>query len=106
MRVQVHFQNLQNSPWMDNFIEQRVNKLDRYLARAASVQVNLRYENRRYITSLAIHNHYDYAFSADGANLYESFTLAMDKAVRVLGEQKRRWRDKINKHFFSLKKVS
>lgn len=106
MRVQVHYQNLENSPWMDQFIERRVNKLDKYLSSAANVQVNLKYENRKYVTSLAIHNHHDYAFSADGANLYESFSAAVEKAMRSLGEQKRKIKDKINKKFSSLKSVS
>ncbi len=106
MHVQVHYQNLENSPWMDQFIEKRVSKLNKYLNQSASIQVNLKFENRKYVTSLAIHNHHDYAFTADGANLYESFSEAVDKAVRTLGEQKRRIKDKINKQFFSLKKVS
>ena len=106
MHVQVHYQNLENSPWMDQFIEKRVGKLNKYLNQASSIQVNLKYENRKYVTSLAIHNHHDYAFTADGANLYESFSEAVDKAVRALGEKKRRIKDKINKKFFSLKSVS
>lgn len=106
MRVQVHYQNLEHSPWMDQFVEKRVNKLNKYLSPAANVQVNFRYENRKYVTSLAIHNHYDYAFSADGENLYEALAAAMDKALRTLGEKKRRLKDKINKKFFSLKSVS
>lgn len=104
MQVQVHYQNLENSPWMDQFIERRVSKLNKYLAQSASIQVNLKYSNRSYVTSLAIHNPYhDYAFTSEGANLYESFSLAIDKAARTLGEQKRKIKDKINKRFFSLK---
>lgn len=104
MHVQVHYQNLENSPWTDKFIEDRVSRLNKYLSQSSSVQVNLRYENRSYVTSLAIHNpHHDYAFSTEGMNLYESLSLAIDKAVRSLGEQKKRMKDKINKKFFSIK---
>lgn len=104
MHFQVHYQNLDNSPWMDQFIETRVNKLNKYLTPSSSIQVNLRYENRSYVTSLAIHNpHHDYAFITEGVNLYESFSAAIEKATRSLGEQKRRMKDKINKQFFSLK---
>jgi ribosomal subunit interface protein len=104
MQVKVHYQNLENSLWMDQFIESRVNRLNKYLAQSASVQVNLKYVNKHYVTSLAIHNpHHDYAFSTEGVNLYESFSLAVEKASRALGEQKRRMKDKINKKFFSLK---
>lgn len=104
MHVQVHYQNLENSPWMDQFIESRVNKLNKYLSQAANIQVNLKFENRKYVTSLAIHNtNHDYAFTGEGSNLYESFSLAIDKAARTLGEQKRKLKDKINKQFYSLK---
>lgn len=104
MQVQVHYQGLDSSPWMDQFISNRVNKLTRYLNSAASVQVNLKFENRRYITSLAIHNlNHDYAFTADGENLYESFASAVDKANRSLGEHKRMIKDKINRKYFSIK---
>lgn len=104
MHVQVHYSNLESSPWMDQFIESRVGKLNRYLADSANVQVNVKYENRSYVTSLAIHNpHHDYAFNAEGVNLFESFSSAIDKAARVLGEQKRKIKDKINKQFYSIK---
>ena len=104
MHVQVHYQNLENSPWMEQFIESRVNKLGKYLSESASIQVNLRYEKSRYVTSLAIHNpNHDYAFTTEAMNLYESFALAIEKAARSLGEHKRKVKDKINKQFFSLK---
>lgn len=104
MQVKVHYQNLENSLWMDQFIESRVNRLNKYLAQSASVQVNLKYVNKQYVTCLAIHNpHHDYAFSTEGVNLYESFSLAVEKASRALAEQKRRMKDKINKNFFSIK---
>lgn len=106
MHVQVHYQNLKNTPWMDEFVEKRVSKLDRYLAQSANVQVNLRYQNQGYVTSLVIHNpQHDYAFNVTGGNLYESLAEAVDKAARVLGEHKRRVKDKIHRRFFSLKKV-
>lgn len=105
MHVKVHYQNLDNSPWMDQFVENRIHKLDKYLSQSSSIQVNLRYENRSYVTSLAIHNyHNDYAFVSEGLNLYEAVAEAIDKASRVLGEKKRKVKDKINKQFYSLKR--
>lgn len=104
MQVQVHYQGLENSPWMDQFITSRIGKLSRYLNGAAGVQIHLKLENKRYITSLAIHNmNQDYAFTAEGQNLYESFATAVDKASRSLGEHKRMMKDKINKRYYSLK---
>ena len=100
MQVQVHYQGLEGSPWMEQFIAKRVAKIERYVNRSATVLVNLKFENRTYVTSLAIHNmNHDYAFSSDGENLYESFSIAIDKATRSLGEQKRMIKDKINKRY-------
>lgn len=103
MHVQVHYSNLENSPWMDQFIEQRVNKLSKYLSPSASIQVHLRFENRKYFTTLAIHNGRDYAFTSEDENLYGAFALTVDKASRVLGEHKRRIKDKINRKYYSIK---
>lgn len=106
MHVQVHYQNLKNTPWVEEFVEKRVSKLDRYLAQSANVQVNVKYRNQSYVTSLVIHNpQHDYAFNAEGANLYEALAQVVDKASRVLGEHKRRIKDKIHRRFFSLKKL-
>lgn len=107
MHVQVHYQGMENSPWMDEFITSRVSKLERYLGTAASIQVNLKMFKNRYITSLAIHNRgHDYAFTSDGDNLYESFAIAVDKANRALGEQKRKIKDRINRRYVSLKEAA
>ncbi len=103
MQVQVYYQGLEHTPWMDQFITKRVAKLDRYLNTSANVQVNVKYQNNHYVTSLAIHNPYhDYAFSSEGLNLYESFSSAIDKAARSLREHKRKIKDRINKKFGSL----
>ncbi len=104
MQVQIHYQGMDSSQWMDQFISNKVAKLHRYLSNSATIQVNLKFENKNYTTSLSIHNlNHDYAFSADGVNLYESFSNAADKATRSLGEHKRMLKDKINRRFFSLK---
>lgn len=103
MQVQVHYQGLDSSPWMEQFISKRVSKLERYVNNSATVLVNLKFENRTYVTSLAIHNlNHDYAFTSQGENLYESFSLAIDKATRALAEHKRMIKDKINRRYVPL----
>jgi ribosomal subunit interface protein len=100
MQIQIHYQGLDHTPWMDQFISQRVSKLNRYLNSAAKIHVHLKIENRKYITTLSIHNmNHDYAFTSPGENLYESFQVATDKAARTLGEYKRKIKDKIHRKF-------
>jgi ribosomal subunit interface protein len=105
MQIQVFYQNLKCSSGMEKFILKKVAKLDRYLSRSCQVLVSFRAtDEHTFSTSLAIHHtHHDYAFTAEGENLYESFSLAMEKATRTLSEQKRNLRDRINKRFFSVR---
>lgn len=98
MQIQVHYSGVESTPWMDEFITNRVSKLNRYLNPAASIQIHVKTQNQLYVTTLAIHNmNHDYAFTAQGDNLYESFQLATDKASRVLSEQKRILKDRIHR---------
>ncbi|MGE3609358.1 MAG: HPF/RaiA family ribosome-associated protein [Bacteriovoracaceae bacterium] len=97
MHVQVHYQGMNRSPWVDQFVYSRVNKLDRFLNPAAHVEVHVKHLKNQYVTALAIHNNSDFAFIANGDNLYESFAAAVDKATRALSEQKRKIKDKIHR---------
>ena len=100
MQIQVHYQGLEHTPWMDDFINARVSKLDRFLTPAAHVQVHIKLLNSQYVTSLSVHNQrHDYAFSSDGVNLYESFSTAILKASRVLSEEKKKIKDRIHRRF-------
>ena len=106
MHVKVHYQGLESSPWMEDFITKRVQKLTRYLSPASMIHVHVKFANRKYSTNIAVHNHQDYAFAADGENFYESFSLAMDKANRALRESKQRLKDKINRKYFSIREIA
>lgn len=106
MQVQVHYQGIDSSEWIDQFINRKMEKVKRYLTPAAVIQVHLKFSNNLYSTMIEINsaNHKNYAFNADGENLYESFASATDKASRVLNEEKKKLKDRINSKFFSLKK--
>lgn len=105
MQIQVHYQGLEPSPWLDQFITRRVAKLDRYLSPSASIQVHLCLENGEYKSTLAIHHpNHEYSFTSDGINLYESFSSAIDQASRSLGEEKRKVKDKISRRFFTIRR--
>jgi ribosomal subunit interface protein len=105
MQVHVHYQGLASSKALEEFIANKSTKLQRYLGPASSVELHLKYDHRTYQASMAIHGIIkDYAFTAPGENLYEAFASVLDKAMRTLGEQKRKHKDKINRKFYSLKK--
>lgn len=104
MQVQVNFQGLDHSPWMDEFITKKVAKLNRFLSPSATVVVHLKFNNDLYSTTLSVHSmNHDYAFTGDGDNLYESFSIAIDRASRVLSEHKRQIKDRISRRSSLLK---
>lgn len=106
MQIQVHYQGLGSSEWTEEFVTNRVTKLSRYLDQSSTIQVNLKFEKRKYVSNLIIHNSgNNYAFSGEGENLYESLALAVDKASRTLTEHKRILKDKINRKYIPLKQA-
>jgi len=105
MNVQVNYQNLKNSQWVDDFVYKKVEKLSTFLDRSSSVQVHVKHDKSGYVTSLAIHYpQHELAVSAVGENLYEALGEAVEKARRVLRTQKDKIKNRINKRFYSLKK--
>lgn len=104
MQIHVHYQGLDHSRWMDEFITNRVQKLSRYLAPSATVQVFMKTEKDDCLTTLSVHNtNHDYAFSANGENVFESVSSAIDKANRTLSENKRKYKDRISKRSSNLR---
>lgn len=102
MNLKVHYQGLDASPWLEEFIIRRISKLERFLGPYAKIQVCLRFEDRHYMTSLAIYNHRDYCYIGYGENLYESFIDAVGKATRWQGEESRRLKEKIHRKIISV----
>lgn len=103
MQVQVQYQgNAESSPWMDQLIMKKVSKLDRYLRSSASVEVYLKTEGQCFKATLFIQDRrQDFTFSAIGYNLYESFSLALDMALKTLSDHQRKLKDKVQRKFAS-----
>lgn len=107
MNIQVHYQQIEQSPWMEEFMFSKAQKLKRYLNGSSSILITVRFENRAYSTTLAIHNlNRDYAFSCEGENLYEAFAGCVDKAARALSEHKKMIKDKINRRYLPVNRAA
>lgn len=102
MQIHVHYQGFGHSPWMDQLIIKKVNKLERYLSPSAQVDVFLKVDENCFFTTMVVHNRKNHdAFTAEGYNLFESFSKATEKAVRVLSEHNRKLKDRIHRKFVS-----
>lgn len=107
MQMQVYYQGFDVSPALDQFMGEKLQKLKRFLEASAPVAVYLRQDGKDLFSiSLNAHAfHKDFSFHARSANVYEGFSQALDKAQRVLGEEKRQIKDKINRRYRPLKDV-
>lgn len=107
MQMQVYYQGIDASPALDQFMSEKVEKLKRFLAASAPVQIYLRQDAKeQFSVSLVAHAfHKDFSFHAKNGNIYQSFSDALDKAQRVLGEEKRQLKDKINRKFKPLRNI-
>lgn len=107
MQMQVHYHGLDVSPALDFFMEEKIQKLKRFLDASAPVEIYLRQDTRdQFSISLNTHAfHKDFSFHAKSDNIYESFSQALDKAQRVLGEEKRQLKDKINRRYRPLRSI-
>lgn len=102
MQILLHYDGPQASRWMNEFIIKKVKKLDRFLNPSAKVEVFIKNENILCCTTIAIHNpKHNYSFSADGENVYESFSMAVDKATTSLSENKRKFKDRIHRRAYA-----
>jgi ribosomal subunit interface protein len=87
----------EHSPWLNQLIERKVEKLQRYISPTAKVSIYLKNEDKTYISTIDVLNmKHHHAFTASGLNLYEAFSFALDKATRALSEHKRKLKNRIH----------
>lgn len=107
MQMQVYYQGIDVSPALDQHMSEKLEKLKRFLDASAPVGIYLRQDAKDLFSiSLNVHAfHKDFSFHAKSLNVYDGFAQALDKAQRVLSEEKRQLKDKINRRFRPLKDI-
>lgn len=105
MQVNLEYQGVESSPWMERFITRKLEKLNRYLTPASTVKVLLiKHQDDCEACIEVTNNTRFYTCSSKGGDIHSAFSDALEKASRELGEQKRRARANIHSKFFSIKK--
>lgn len=107
MQMQVYYQGFDVSPALDQFMDDKLQKLKRFLEASSPVAIFLRQDGKDlFSVSLNAHAfHKDFSFHGKSDNVYEGFSLALERAQRVLGEEKRQLKDKINRKYKPLKEM-
>ncbi len=91
MNIQLHFDEIRHSPWLDQFLEKRLERLEKFLRPEDQVKLILRGQNNIFESHLHIQNvSKEIDFSATGDSLFESFSKVIDQAFRALRENKKK----------------
>jgi ribosome-associated translation inhibitor RaiA len=91
MNIDLHFDQVRHSPWLDQFLEKRLERLEKFLRPDDLVKLNLKSQKDYFETHLSIHHvSKTFDFSATGESLFESFFKVIDQALRVLNENNKK----------------
>lgn len=99
MKTRIVYQGISGTRWMDEYMEGKLARLERYLSPEADVFVLLS-ENK---TQLTIHHHkHEYEFNDEGADLFEAFSVVLEEALKLLRVEHQRIINKIHHRSLSL----
>ena len=89
MRVRVRLQGLKVSNGMDQLILRRISRLERYFSRTASIEVSLCNIDNKFLSEIKVSDKIEQTFLGEGFDSYEALTQSIDKASRILTNEKR-----------------
>ena len=85
MDISIRYQGINESPWMNEYLETKLGKLARYLSVGAKISVVLVTESCQNFCELSVKNlKHSYCFRNSGLDLFEAFTNGLEEACRVL----------------------
>jgi len=92
MNIQLHFDQIRHSPWLDQFLEKRLERLEKFLRPDDRVHLNVKGNGEHFESHLSVqHSSKKFDFSAQGENLFESFSQVLNAALRALSEERKNW---------------
>lgn len=103
MEVRLIYQGTEGSPWMKEYMERQLERLERYLSSSAVIFINFTSGPVTSSAQLEIQNHKKkFSFESSGADIFEAFSKTLDKACRLMKiEHKRQLRRIQQKLFFT-----
>lgn len=94
MIIRIQYQGIDGSPWMEEYMEGKLARLERYLSPDALIVVDLGDNTTElYIQNLS----HEYEFSDEGGDLFEAFSTVLEDALRILRTEHQRIINKIHR---------
>lgn len=103
MVVRIQYQGISGSPWMREYMEGKIAKLERYISSGAIIVIDLVSESDKKSASINISTtRHEYVFHSMGEDVYEAFTSVLDEACRALRNDYLKIKEKMHRKFSDL----
>ena len=94
MIIRIQYQGISGSPWMDQYMEGKLARLERYLSPEAIIVIEL---GNKSIQLFIQNMKHEYDFNDEGEDLYEAFSKVLVTAARILKLDHQRIINKIHR---------
>lgn len=95
MIIRIQHQEIRGSPGMDQYIEGKLSRLERYLSPEAMIEIAFGSNS----THLFIRNlKHEYSFNDEGLDLYDAFSKVLETAAKILRIEHQRIINKIHRN--------
>jgi ribosome-associated translation inhibitor RaiA len=85
MTVRIQYEGVKQSPWMKEYMERKVSRLERYLSTGSQIIIELISSTGKCITHLKVKTlKHTYDFEKEGPDLFAAFTETLEEAAKVL----------------------
>lgn len=103
MIIRIQYQGVSGSPWMREYMEGRIARLERYLSPTAQIIIDLISDSGKILTSFTVRTlRHEYCIKKDGDDLFEAFTAALEEAARILRRDHMRLREKMHRQIIDV----
>lgn len=100
MEVRIEYQGIEGSPWMREYLESKLARLERYLSPGSHIDIYLISEADQCFSRFKVRTlRHEYSFDKEGSDIYEAFTSALDEASLILRREHLKIRQKYHHQF-------
>jgi len=99
MKLKISFKNIEHTPALDQRIQEKSEKFDKYFQGSTSIQWFCYIDDNKHWAEIKVHGpKFSFFAKACSDNMYKSFDLAVDKMERQIEKKKMQRRNKMHNH--------
>ncbi|MES2527908.1 MAG: HPF/RaiA family ribosome-associated protein [Bdellovibrionota bacterium] len=101
MDIRIRYQGVEGSPWMKQYMERQIERLDRYLSTGTVIFIELIHGPVSSCSNLRIQSHKkSFSFEGCGGDVFEAFTKTLEEACRLMKLEHKRQLSRFHQRLF------